>query len=174
VVDDLTLRTAVPEDGDAIVTLVREAFSSDGRDPQEEVDIVLATWKRGKVPAGFELVALDDGVVVGHLLAARGRLGQQEVVAVAPLAVLPPHQGGGVGRALMTELLHRAEAASLPLLVLLGDAAYYGRFGFELSGPLAITYRGEVNPHFLARRLSTYDPSYQGDFVYCWEAAGES
>ena len=126
------------------------------------------------MPAGFELVALDDGVVVGHVLAARGRLGRREVVAVAPLAVLPPHQGGGVGRALMTELLRRAEAASLPLVVLLGDAAYYGRFGFEPSGPLGITYRREVNPHFLVRRLSAYDPSYQGDFVYCWEPDGET
>jgi putative acetyltransferase len=173
VFDNLTIRTAVPEDGDAIVTLVREAFSADGRDPQEEVDIVLATWRLGTVPAGMELVALDDGVVVGHVLAARGRLGRQEVVAVAPLAVLPPHQGGGVGRALMTELLYRAEAASLPLLVLLGDGAYYRRFGFEPSGPLAITYRREDNPHFLVRRLSTYAPSYQGDFVYCWEPDGE-
>jgi putative acetyltransferase len=174
VFDNLTIRTAVPDDGDAIVTLVREAFSADGRDPQEEVDIVLATWKLGTVPAGFELVALDvDGLVVGHILAARGHLGRQEVVAVAPLAVLPPHQGRGVGSALMTELLYRAEAASLPLLVLLGDSAYYGRFGFETSRPLAITFHREDNPHFLVRRLSAYDPSYQGDFVYCWEPHGE-
>ena len=69
----------------------------------------------------------------------------------------------------MTELVHRAEAASLPLLVLLGDPAYYRRFGFVPAGPLAITYRQQDNPHFLVRPLSTYDPSYQGDFVYCWE-----
>jgi putative acetyltransferase len=172
--DNLSIRSAVSEDGEAIVALVREAFSAGGRDPREEVDIVLATWRLGKVPAGLELVAVDDGVVVGHVLAARGRLDHQEVVAVAPLAVIPPHQGRGVGRALMTELLHRTEAAALPLLVLLGDSAYYGRFGFVPSGPLAITYRGEDNPHFLVRQLSTYNPSYRGDFVYCWEGDSQT
>lgn len=174
VFDTLTIRTAAPEDGHCVIDLVREAFSAGGRDPQEEVDIVLSTWALGAIPAGFELVAVTDDVIGGHVLAARGRLGHRDVVAVAPLAVLPHHHGHGVGSALMIELLDRAEAADLPLLVLLGHPAYYGRFGFEPSGPLGITYRGEVNPHFLARRLPWYDPSYRGDFVYCWETDSQT
>lgn len=72
----------------------------------------------------------------------------------------------------MTELIARAQTARLPLLVLLGSPAYYGRFGFEPSGPLAITYLvvGPDHPDFMVRRLDCYDPSYQGDFVYCGEA----
>ena len=43
-----------------------------------------------------------------------------------------------------------------PLLVLLGDPAYYGRFGFEPAGPLGLSYLpvGADNPHFQARRLA--------------------
>ncbi len=159
-------------DSDAIVALVREAFSSDDHDGGDEVDIVVATWERAATPAGFELVAVGDGAVIGHVLAARGDLGGREVVAVAPLAVRPSHQGQGIGGALMTELLARAEAAGLPLIVLLGDPGYYGRFGFEPSGPLGISYRIDGDPHFMVRRLAGYDPSYRGRFVYCWESSG--
>jgi putative acetyltransferase len=72
----------------------------------------------------------------------------------------------------MTELLRRVETAGRPLVVLLGNPAYYGRFGFEPSGPLGITYRpvGEDNPAFQVRRFAGYDATYRGDFTYCWES----
>jgi predicted N-acetyltransferase YhbS len=167
----VTIRTATPDDRDAILELVRDAFSDDDRDGLEEVDIVVSTWKSDASPPDFELVAIEDTSIVGHVLAARGRLSGREVVAVAPLAVSPPHQGGGIGIALMTEFLRRAEEAELSLVVLLGHPGYYGRVGFEPSGPLDISYRFEDNPNFLVRRLATYDPSYRGDFTYCWEIA---
>jgi putative acetyltransferase len=59
------------------------------------------------------------------------------------------------------------------LIVLLGFPDYYGRFGFEPSAPLGISYRLERNPHFLVRRLARYEPSYRGDFVYCWEVRSD-
>ena len=146
----VTIRVADPMDRDAILTVVRQAFSRDGRDGQEEVDIVVNTWRLEATLAGLELVAVDGSSVIGHVLAARGDLGGREVVAVAPLAVSPSHQGHGVGNALMTELLRRAEVAGHPLVALLGNPAYYGRFGFEPSGPLNILYLpvGSGNPHF--------------------------
>ncbi len=168
----ITTRTARPQDHEAILEVVREAFTSADRDGSEELDIVVSTWRLAATFPELELVAVEGDVVVGHVLAARGDLGGREVVAVAPLAVAPSHQGAGIGSALMEELLHRADAARLPLILLLGSHHYYGRFGFEPSGPLGITYRsvGEDNPHFQVRRLASYDPTYRGAFTYCWEA----
>src|ERR1035441_428175 len=145
----MIVRPAMPGDRSAILTLVREAFSSEDRDGSEELDIVVSPWNLEATPHELELVAEDKGAIVGHVLAAYGDLGGREVVAVAPLAVTPSRQGGGIGGALMTELLRRSEVAELPLVVLLGDPAYYGRFGFEPSGPLNISYRpvGESSPH---------------------------
>lgn len=132
------------------------------------------TWQLGAAVDGLELVAVDGDSVVGHVLTARGDLGGREAVAVAPLAVLPSHQGRGVGSALMTELLHRAEADGHALVALLGNPAYYARFGFEPSGPLNIWYLpvGKGDPHFQIRRLSAFDPAYNGQFTYCWEREG--
>lgn len=169
----VTIRSARVEDRGAVLEIVRDAFTSAERDGRDELDIVLATWTRQATPLelDLELVAVAHRAIVGHVLAARGDLGGRDVVAIAPLAVASLHQGAGIGSALMAELLRRADAARLPLIALLGDPSFYRRFGFEPSGPLNIVYRpaGEGNPHFLVRRSATYDPSYQGDFAYCWE-----
>jgi putative acetyltransferase len=156
----------------AILAAVREAFSRGGRDGQEEVDIVVSTWRLEAMLDGLELVAVDGDLVVGHALGAKGDLGGRAVVAVAPLAVIPSHQGRGVGSSLMTELIRRADAGRYALVALLGNPAYYKRFGFEPSGPLNISYPpvGVGDPHFQVRRLSAFEPSYSGVFRYCWEA----
>ena len=168
---DLAVRTASEEDRGAILELVREAFSDGSRDGEEEVGIAVDTWSLGAVADELELVATEGPTVVGHVLTGWGVLAGRDVVGVAPLAVVPDRQGTGVGTAPMCELLRRAELADLPLALLLGNPAYYGRFGFEAAGPLGISYRpvGPGNPNFLVRRFSHYDPSYRGDFAYCWE-----
>jgi putative acetyltransferase len=125
-------------DRDAIVGVVREAFSDPSRDGQEEVDTALNSWLLNAAVSGLDLVAIDDGQIIGHVLGAYGSLNEHRVVGVAPLAVVPHHQSEGIGSGLMSELLRQAEGIGEPLLVLLGLPAYYGRFGFEAAGPLGI------------------------------------
>ena len=62
------------------------------------------------------------------LTASDGRA--HPMLMVGPVAVLPALQGEGFGKALMATALGAIEpAADLPQ-VLIGDAPYYGRFGF--------------------------------------------
>ena len=165
------VRTAVEKDRGAILSLVRAAFATGGRDGDEEVEVVRATWEASAAPDGLDLVATEDGAAVGHLLCGVGDLAGREAIAIAPLAVAPGHQRQGVGSALVGEALRRADADRWPLVVLLGSPAYYGRFGFEPASSLGIDYLavGAGNPHFQARRLLAYDPSWRGSFTYCWE-----
>jgi len=98
----------------------------------------------------LSLVAEDEGPmvepVVGHLLFStlvlrRGDVLLEGVVALAPLAVLPNHQRRGIGKALMRDAYGRLVAMGIRASVVLGDPAYYGRFGYRpalamgLSGP---------------------------------------
>lgn len=47
----------------------------------------------------------------------------------------PDRQGEGLGGLLVRAVLHRAEDLGWPRVMLVGDAPYYSRFGFErLSG----------------------------------------
>ena len=87
------------------------------------------------------------------------------------MCVAPLHQQRGIGTTLMESLVVAATARGWPLLVLLGDPAYYMRFGFEAAGPLGLTYApaGVGSPHFQARRLEEYDAGLRGAFTYCWE-----
>ena len=62
---------------------MRDAFSNDGRDGGEEIGIVQDTWSLDAVPDGFELVAVDGGQVLGHVLGARGDLDGRDVVGIA-------------------------------------------------------------------------------------------
>lgn len=166
-----TTRTAEPADRDGILDVVYRAFNGPDHDGGEEVAIVRDTWHLGAVIDRLELVADEEGQVVGHVLGARGELSGRDVLAIAPLAVAPERQGQGVGSALMSELLQRAATQGWPLAVLLGDPGYYGRFGFEAASPCGIVHRpvGEDNPHFQVRRLASYDPILRGDVQYCWE-----
>lgn len=164
------MRPTEPDDRSAVLDVVRCAFAKPGDDASEEVQIVTDTWRLEAAVRGLDLVAVTDGRVIGHVLGARGNLGGREVVAVAPLAVVPAQQRRGVGTALMTQLVATADQ-SWPLTVLLGDLPYYARFGFELAWPFDIIYGppGRTREHFLVRRLRTYDSSYGGSFRYCWE-----
>jgi len=167
------IRPARPGEEEAILAVVTAAFSDSTRDGGEERDIVRGTWASCTADRRVELVAVVDGNVAGHLLAAPGRLdgAPVDVAGVAPVCVGPRYQGRGVGRALMEAVLREAADRDWPMLVLLGDPAFYGRFGFERAGPLGIAYApaGADSPHFLARRLRDDGGPSPGSFTYCWE-----
>ena len=52
---------------------------------------------------------------------------------LGPLAVDPAHRNRGIGTALVRRAVARARLAGHRAIVLVGDAAYYGRFGFVAS-----------------------------------------
>jgi putative acetyltransferase len=170
------VRAAVrPKDEEGILALVAAAFSHATRDAGEELAIVRGTWVAMDAGHLIELVAEDNDndTVVAHALAAPGCIGgtPASVAGVAPVCVAPSHQRCGIGTALMESLVLAAAARGWPLLVLLGDPAYYSRFGFEPAGPLGLTYApaGTGSPYFQARRLHSYDALIRGTFTYCWE-----
>lgn len=95
-----------------------------------EAALVEAVREAGDL--ALALVAAAEGPV-GHVafprLAVEG--GNLRVVALAPLAVLPKWQRQGVGAALVSAALDRLGDAGEDLVLVRGDPAYYGRFGFS-------------------------------------------
>lgn len=109
----------------------------------------------------------DSDDVIGHVLCTRGHAGQAPVLGLGPLSVRPDRQRQGVGTALMHAVLGAAEALGEPLVALLGDPGYYGRFAFRPSTDYQITPPDpEWGDYFQVRVLSRYDPGLRGAFRY--------
>lgn len=89
---------------------------------------------RDDVPpvAGLCTVARDaDGILAGAIRFWPVRIGGARALLVGPIAVHPTHQGEGLGGALILESIERAAAEGWKRAMLVGDAPYYGRFGFH-------------------------------------------
>ncbi|QIG79897.1 N-acetyltransferase [Sphingosinithalassobacter tenebrarum] len=79
--------------------------------------------------------------------------GSAPMVMVGPVAVDPEWQQEGVGRALMAEMLRRADARDIGALMLIGDPEYYGRFfGFSAERTAGWRLPGPVERHRLLAR----------------------
>ncbi|MEX0983672.1 MAG: N-acetyltransferase [Actinomycetota bacterium] len=81
-------------------------------------------------PGSFALVAEVDGGIVGHVQMSTAWVGEDEVLALGPIGVLPSHQGRGIGTALVAAALDASERRGAPAVILLGSPAYYGARGF--------------------------------------------
>jgi predicted N-acetyltransferase YhbS len=71
----------------------------------------------------------DDGVLGGAIRFWPVRIDGNAALLLGPVAVHPTRQGEGLGRFLIEGALDRAEGWDRVMLV--GDAPYYGKFGFE-------------------------------------------
>jgi len=97
----------------------------------------------------LSLVAERDGEIRGHIFFSRllVRNGPETfpAVALAPLGVHPAHQREGIGAALVGDAHARLLAEGEGLSIVLGEPAYYGRFGYsrERAAGFESAYQGE-------------------------------
>jgi len=145
----ITLTTERPEHGPAIERLLDAAFGE-------------ARWHKtcqrlrdGRTPdPGLSLVALSRGQLVGTVRQWPVLAGGRRVLLLGPLAVDGKCRDQGVGGALMEEAVRRAQAAGENAVILVGDAPYYQRFGFEATSTSGLWLPGPVDrARFLAREL---------------------
>ena len=89
--------------------------------------------------ADFSLVARDDySGIAGSIRYWPVEIGPTGATALllGPVAVHPTHQGEGLGAMLILESLDMARQSGWERVILVGDAPYYGRFGFQRAAHL--------------------------------------
>ena len=97
----------------------------------------------GRAPAeGLALSALVQGRLVGTLRLWHVSVGGKPVLMLGPLAVEADCRKFGVGAALMLRALEVAKTRGHGAVILLGDAAYYARFGFSAAKTGELTLPG--------------------------------
>src|SRR6058998_3920240 len=98
-----------------------------------EADLVDALRDDGAL--AVSLAADQEGAIIGYIAFSRirttGELGTTTALALAPVAVHPEHQRRGIGAGLIRTGLNRARVAGFDVVVVVGHADYYPRFGFK-------------------------------------------
>lgn len=141
------IRFARALDRPAIADVVEAAFGQ-----ADEARLVERLRDAGDVL--FELVAEEAGAVTGHVLFSRLWVDRAELfAALAPLAVRPGLQRGGVGSDLVRRGLEQAREFGAHGVLVLGHQAYYPRFGFapETTAHVRAPYSG--SPGFMGLAL---------------------
>ncbi len=90
---------------------------------------------------GLSFAVVENGCVVGTARLWNVSAGlARPALLLGPLAVTPEARNRGIGTALMRRAVREARRLSHRAILLVGDAAYYGRFGFsaEKTGDLRL------------------------------------
>jgi len=131
----ITIIEERPSDKAAVDALARLSLGN------RTTDSPAARMRAGtKAVKGLCLVALENDSLVGTLRFWPVTVGHGvKALQLGPLAIHPDHRGRGFSRLLMRQGLERAQASGHRIVVLIGDPAIYGRYGFVMAAPRGIT-----------------------------------
>lgn len=134
-IEDIQIRKSLPSDIASIEMLYPDAF------PDEDL-LPLVRELLSDDSNCLSLVGIVDRALAGHVIfttcSIAGR--PEKVSLLGPLAIAPARQRRGVGSALIREGFLRLKNSDAIQVYVLGDPAYYGRFGFRPEAGVAPPY----------------------------------
>jgi predicted N-acetyltransferase YhbS len=134
----VTIRNETEKDVDAREALLDRVWG------EERFRKTAQRLREGRIPAeGLSLVAGEGDAMVGtvrlwHVNAGPAR----RALLLGPLAVDAGWRGLGIGVKLVRRVMDAARALGHDAILLVGDAAYYGRFGFSSESTAALWLPG--------------------------------
>jgi putative acetyltransferase len=156
--DSMRIRDETPADIPLIYKVHAAAFPA-----EDEARLVDSLRADGDLVVS--VVAEIGDEIVGHVGFSRMQA-PFRALGLAPVGVLPEYQERGFGGAIIRAGLERTKVLSWEGVFVLGDPAYYERFGFScaLAAGFSSKYAGA---HFMALALNGNTlPQMQGDVAY--------
>lgn len=166
----ITIRPETPSDEEAIEQVTRRAFLSHPYSHQTEQFIIRAL--RADHALSVSLVAEEGGLVVGHIALSPVTVsdGAAGWYGLGPISVEPDLQRRGIGRTLMESGLAELRKIGASGCVLVGDPAFYIRFGFANDPTLVL--EGVPQEFFLSLSLGTSSAHGNVQFHPAFQAKG--
>ena len=132
----LDFREGSQSDRAKILALYPAAF------PDEDLTALVSALLAPGLPV-VSLIGASGPAVVGNVILTTCSVKQADcdVALLGPLAVAPDRQGQGVGSALVKAGIERMTATGAAKMLVLGDPAYYGRFGFTCETEITPPYQ---------------------------------
>jgi predicted N-acetyltransferase YhbS len=140
-----TIRHERLSDVDAREAILDQAFGEERARKSSE------RLREDRLPAeGLSFTAVEDRRVIGtarlwNITCGKGK----PALLLGPVAVACDAQRRGIGAALVKRAIRDARKLGYAAILLVGDAPYYGRFGFSTAKTAALTMPGPYEPHRL-------------------------
>ena len=128
---NIDIRSETAADIPAIEAVTTAAFLNAPHTSHTEQFIVNALRRAGRLT--ISLVADAERIVVGHIAISPVSISDSASgwFGLGPVSVTPEHQGRGIGSRLIHEALCTLRERGASGCVVLGEPAYYSRFGFQ-------------------------------------------
>lgn len=154
----LTIRQAAERDYPHIFALLDQAFQDDPNSDHNEAEIVQRLSESEDFIAELSLAAVHNDQIIGYILLTPVRIHDQskvhQVLALAPVAVLPSFQRKGVGAALIEKGHEMAKSLGYTFIVLIGHDSYYPRFGYKQAKTFEVSVPFHIpSKYIMAREL---------------------
>lgn len=166
----MKIRKEKPEDYLTVYQLVQSAFETADFADGNEQEIVAKLRKSDAFIPQLSLVAETNGKLVGHILFTKGKVGTEEVLVLAPLAILPEYQRRGIGQKLIEEGHQIGKKLGYTFSVVFGSETYYPRFGYLPAVDFGVALpEGFPSMNFMAVPLTESVPKLNGEMIYAKE-----
>jgi putative acetyltransferase len=148
----MMIREEQERDHASITAVIARAFA--GVEHSDKTEPKLVEKLRASGDLTVSLVAVVGNTLVGHVafspIAVAGTYDRW--FGLAPVSVEPDQQQRGIGSALIRAGLERLRLRGAAGCVVLGNPAYYRRFGFERNDGLR--YEGAPPEYFMCLKLN--------------------
>ena len=139
---------------DFVCEVVQKAFIREKFSDHNEHKLVRELLKSDAFIKDLSLTAKFKGMIVGYILFTKVKVGNDTLLTLAPLAVLPRFQKKGIGKSLVEKGHKIAKELGYKGIVVLGHADYYKKFGYEPASKWEIKCPIEVpDENFMAIEL---------------------
>ncbi|MGI9364745.1 MAG: GNAT family N-acetyltransferase [Rhizobiaceae bacterium] len=144
-IQSIAIRGELPEDAACLDSLALTVF---GPGMRARAAYFLREGVEHELDLSF--VVEKEGKPVGTVRLTKVFWGDQTVLMLGPLAVLPEYKGRGAGKLLMQKAVEEAREKAVqggcPAILLVGDLAYYQPFGFQRIPPANISLPRPADP----------------------------
>ncbi len=140
----MIIRQEKPEDFQSIYFLVKTAFQTAKVSNGAEQDFVKKLRASSNYIPELALVTEQDAKLVAHIMLTKTYVATDgskfEALLLAPLCVALEYRKHGIGSRLVTKSFESAKNLGYRAVFVVGDPAFYGRFGFKSSALFGIKH----------------------------------
>ncbi len=149
----ITIESAASRDTDALGEFVQQAFATARVSDGHERELLEQVRAGARYVPELELVAIEDGEVIGYALASATTVANGDTtwdaLYLGPICTREGRRDAGLGSQLVRYLLTRAQRLGYGSMFLAGDTAYYPRFGFKPASTWGIRCQYDIPPELL-------------------------